>query len=133
MAPQKPSGSSSSWKALALFYLLMLVIIAALDSVNGLLRLPYFLAQAGLLTVGVGVFAVVGWRLPTIGAHHSALLAFTIGVLTIVPAILMSLRQMLEGFWTEYFLVAFGMATGSLLAYAFTKLAGRGNSNRDRD
>ncbi len=133
MVPLRPSGSSDSWRALALFYLLMLVIIAALDWVNGLMRLPYYLAQAGLLTIGVGVFALVGWRLPGIGAHHSALLAFTIGVLTIVPAILMSLRQMLEGFWSEYFLVAFGMASGSLLAYLFTRLAGRAGSRRDRD
>jgi hypothetical protein len=126
----KPAGSAASWGAFGLFYLLMLIIIALLDWVNNLMRPSYFLAQVGLLTLGVGIFALVGWRLPRLRAEHGALLAFTIGVLTIVPAILMSLGQMIEGFWSQYFLVAFGMASGSLLAFLFARLAARAASRR---
>lgn len=108
----------------------MLIIIVSLDWANDLLRPTYFLAQIGLLTLGVGIFALVGWRLPRIRAEHGALLAFTIGVLTIVPAILMSLGQMIEGFWSQYFLVAFGMASGSVLAFVFARLAARAASRR---
>jgi hypothetical protein len=125
VAPHRPAGSSASWGAFALFYVLMLIIMASLDWVNGVLRPTYYLAQVELLTLGVGIFALVGWRLPHIRAEHGALLAFTIGVLTIVPAILMSLNPMIEGFWSEYFLVAFGMASGSLLAFGFARLAAR--------
>jgi hypothetical protein len=116
-----------------MFYLLMLAVIAGLDWVNGLMRASYFLAQLGLLTLGVGIFAVVGWRMPRIRPEHSALLAFTIGVLTIVPAILMSLHQTVEGFWVQYFLIAFGMAAGSLLGFLFVKLAGRVGARQDED
>ena len=133
MAPHRPTDSSASWGAFALFYVLIILIAASLDWINGLLQLPYFLAQAGLLTVGVGIFALIGWRMPRIRAEHSALLAFTIGVLTIVPAVLMSLRQMIEGFWSQYFLVAFGMASGSLLAFGFARLAARAAARRDKE
>jgi|GEM_PF-921185 len=124
-ASKTPTSISASWGAFVLFYLLMLAIIAFLDWVNGLLHPPYYLTQAGLLTLGVGIFALCGWRFRFMQAEHSALLAFTIGVLTIVPAVLMSLRYMAEGFWTEYFLIAFGMASGSLLGFLFTVLARR--------
>lgn len=130
MASHRSAGSSASWGAFGLFYLLMLIIIVSLDWANDLLRPTYFLAQIGLLTLGVGIFALVGWRLPRIRAEHGALLAFTIGVLTIVPAILMSLGQMIEGFWSQYFLVAFGMASGSVLAFVFARLAARAASRR---
>lgn len=127
-----PARIPASWGAFALFYVLMLAIIASLDWINGLLHLPYYLTQAGLLTVGVGVFALCGWRFPTMQAEHSALLAFTIGVLTIVPAVLMSLHSMAEGFWTQYFLIAFGMASGSSLGFLFTVLAKRRLASRQK-
>ncbi|MGQ9501809.1 MAG: hypothetical protein ACUVSF_03620 [Anaerolineae bacterium] len=127
-----PMRVSASWGAFVLFYVLMLAIIASLDWVNGLLRPLYYITQAGLLTVGVGVFALCGWRFPSMQAEHSALLAFTIGVLTIVPAVLMSLRLMTEGFWTQYFLIAFGMASGSLLGFLFTVLAKRRIASREK-
>ena len=125
MASNRPAGTSASWAAFALFYVLTLVVIAVLDYVNSLMNLTYFLMQAGLLTVGTGIFALVGWRMPRLRAEHGALLAFTIGVLTIVPAILMSLGPMVREFWSQYFLVAFGMASGSVLAFVFARLATR--------
>lgn len=130
MASHKMAGSSASWGAFGLFYLLTLIIIAGLDYANGLLSATYFLAQAGLLTLGTGIFALVGWRVPHLRAEHGALLAFTIGVLTIVPAILMSLGRMIEEFWSQYFLVAFGMASGSVLAFVFARLASRATARR---
>ena len=83
--------------------------------------------------MGVGIFALVGWRRPHLRAEHGALLAFTIGVLTIVPAVLMSLGRMSEGFWSQYFLVAFGMASGSVLAFVFVRLAARAAVRRDKN
>jgi len=120
---KRPAHSSASWGAFVLFYVLMLIIIAFLDWMNGLLRLPYYLTQVGLLTLGVGIFAICGWRFPSMQAEYSALLAFTVGVLTIIPAVLMSLQHMTEGFWNQYFLIAFGMASGSSLGFLFTSLA----------
>ena len=125
MASNRSAGSSASWGAFGLFYLLTLLISAGLDYANGLLSAAYFLVQAGLLTVGTGIFALVGWRMPRLRAEYGALLAFTIGVLTIVPAILMSLGPMVQEFWSQYFLVAFGMASGSVLAFVFARLATR--------
>jgi len=133
VASHRPANSTASWGAFALFYVMMLMITAGLDWVNGVMRPTYYLAQAGLLTLGVGIFALVGWRLPHIRAEHSALLAFTIGVLTIVPAVLMSLGPMIAGFWSEYFLVALGMASGSVLAFVFVRLAARAAARRGKN
>ena len=127
MTPHKPSAS---WSAFALFYVAMLIIIAIVDWANGLLTWLYFSAQLGLLTVGVGVFAIIGWRMPRLKAEQGVLLAFTVGALTIIPAVLMSLGQA-KGFWAQYFLIASGMAAGSLLGFVFVRLAGRFTSRDD--
>lgn len=121
MSPHRPSAS---WAAFLLFYFILLVVTGILDYANGLLTFSYFGAQVGLITLGVGVFAVIGWRFPGIKPQQGVLLAFTIGVLTIVPAVLMSLGQ-IPGFWSQYFLVAFGMAGGSFLGFIFVRLAKR--------
>lgn len=127
MIPRKPSAS---WSAFVLFYIAMIIVIAVLDWINGLLVWPYLGAQLGLLTLGVGVFALIGWRVPRLKAEQGVLLAFTIGVLTIIPAVLMSLRQE-RGFWAQYFLIAFGMAAGSFLGFVFVRVAGRFTSKDD--
>ena len=89
---------------------------------HGLLAMRYLAIQIGLITLGVGVFALVGWRVPQITAQQGVLLAFTVGALTIIPAILMGLGD-IPGFWPQYFLVAFGMAAGSFLALLFVRLS----------
>ncbi len=127
MAPRRPSAS---WSAFLLFYFVMLIIIAVLDWANDLLAWQYVSTQVGLLTVGVAIFAVIGWRIPKLKAEQGVLLAFTVGVLTIIPAILMSLGQT-KGFWPQYFLIAFGMAAGSFLGFLFVRLAGRFTSKDD--
>ena len=119
MAPRRPSAS---WAAFVLFFLTMVVVTVVLDWANGLLAMRYLAIQIGLIILGVGVFALVGWRVPQITAQQGALLAFTVGALTIIPAILMGLGDM-PGFWPQYFLVASGMAAGSFLALLFVRLS----------
>jgi len=46
-----------------------------------------------------------------------------VGVLTIIPAVLMSLGPSRD-FWSQYFLIALGMAAGSFLGFVFVRLAG---------
>ncbi|MEJ2560064.1 MAG: hypothetical protein P8186_28370 [Anaerolineae bacterium] len=127
MAPRRPSAS---WSAFALFYIAMLAVIGALDWANGLLVWSYLSIQVGLMSIGVAVFAIIGWRVPELKAEQSVLLAFTVGALTIIPAVLMSLGQT-KGFWSQYFLIAFGMAAGSFLGFLFVQLAGRFTSKDD--
>ena len=62
---------------------------------------------------------------------QGVLLAFTVGVLTIIPAVLMSLGQSRD-FWPQYFLIALGMAAGSFLGFVFVRLAGRLTSKDDQ-
>ncbi|GAB4547648.1 MAG: hypothetical protein Kow0063_42400 [Anaerolineae bacterium] len=127
MSLRKPSAS---WGAFILFYIAMLIVITLLDWLNGLLVWPYWGVQLGLMSLGVAIFAFIGWRMPNLTAEQSVLLAFTVGVLTIIPAILMSLGQSRD-FWPQYFLIAMGMATGSFLGFVFVRLAGRLASQDD--
>lgn len=128
MVQRKPSAS---WISFILFYVAMLVIITVLDWANGLLTWEYWVIQIGLMSLGVAIFALVGWRMPNLTAEQGVLLAFTVGVLTIIPAVLMSLGQW-SYFWPQYFLIALGMAAGSLLGFVFVRLAGRYTSEDDQ-
>jgi hypothetical protein len=128
VASRKPSAS---WSAFILFYVAMLVVITILDWVNGLLVWRYWGIQVGLMSVGVAIFACIGWRMPNLSAEQGVLLAFTVGVLTIIPAVLMSLGESI-GFWPQYFLIALGMAVGSFLGFVFVRLAGRYSSKDDK-
>lgn len=118
----KSKPGKSSWVAFVLFYLVLLMIVTILDLANHLLTLRYWGAQAGLITMGVTIFAVVGLWLPDLSAARGVLLAFTIGVLTIIPAVLMGLGS-IPGFWPQYFSIAFGMAGGSFLTFLFLKFS----------
>ena len=123
--------STASWSAFALFYIAMLIVMALLDWANGLLSWQYVGAQIGLMTIGVAVFALIGWRMPNLKAEQGVLLAFTVGVLTIVPAVLMGMGQAAD-FWPQYFLIASGMAAGSFLGFLFVQFAGRFTSKKDK-
>ncbi|MBN1220340.1 MAG: hypothetical protein JXM69_15530 [Anaerolineae bacterium] len=112
----------SSWSAFALFYVLLVIIVTVLDWVNSILTLSYWGTQVGLITLGVGVFAIFGIRTPDLSATRGVLLAFTVGILTIIPAVLMGLGR-IPGMWPQYFYIALGMATGSFLSFLFIKLA----------
>lgn len=118
----KSKQARSSWVAFALFYLVLLLIITVLDWFNYVLTLPYWGMQAGLITLGVGIFAVFGAWMPDLSAGRGVFLAFTVGILTIIPAVLMGLGR-IYGLWTQYFSVAFGMAAGSFLTFLFLKFS----------
>jgi hypothetical protein len=117
---------SSSWMAFVLFYVAMLIVISVLDWVNGMLYWPLWLTQMGLVTGGVAVFGLAGWRWPHLSPQAGVVLAFTVGILTIVPATLMGLGP-IENLWPQYFLVALGMATGSMLGFLFVHIFSHGN------
>jgi hypothetical protein len=112
----------SSWVAFALFYLVLLLIVTILDWFNHVLTLPYWGAQVGLITLGVAIFAIIGARMPDLSAGRGIFLTFTVGILTIIPAVLMGLGR-IYGLWTQYFSVAFGMAAGSFLTFLFLKFS----------
>jgi hypothetical protein len=115
---------NNSWIAIGLFYVVLVLIVTALDSINGVLRWSYWGTQVALLTVGVAIFIVMGVVLPNLSAIQGVLLAFTVGILTIIPAVLMGLGS-IPGIWPQYFYIAFGMASGSFLTFLFLKFAGR--------
>ena len=118
----KKNIDRSSWSALLLFYIVLVAIISVLDTVNNVLRLSYWGMQIGLITIGVGIFAFVAIRMPDLSATRGVLLAFTVGILTIIPAVLMGLGR-IPGLWPQYFYIAFGMATGSFLSFLFVRLS----------
>ncbi len=125
-----PRKTTVSWSAFVLFYIILLVVTGILDWANQLLELRYTGTQVGLMTAGVGIFGLIGWRAPNLKAQQGVLLAFTVGALTIVPAVLMSLRQSPE-FWQQYFLVALGMAAGSFMGFLFVWFIDRFASKKD--
>ena len=110
----------SSWVAFGLFYIVLIIIVTVLDYANDVLRLPYWGMQVGLITLGVGIFVLVGIFMPDLSATLGILLAFTVGILTIIPAVLMGLGK-IPGLWPQYFFIAFGMAAGSFLTFLFLK------------
>ncbi len=126
----------SSWVAFALFYIILIIIVIVLDFVNNTFRLSYFSAQVGLITVGTAIFVIAGLRMPDLSAIRGVFLAFTVGILTIIPAVLMGLGN-IPGLWPQYFYIAFGMAAGSFLTFLFLKfseqLIDRRNSGQDTD
>lgn len=120
----KIKDGRSSWVAFGLFYLVLILIVSLLDTVNNIFTLSYWGMQVGLITVGVGIFALVGTRLPDLSAARGVLLAFTVGILTIIPAVLMGLGN-IPKLWPQYFYIAFGMAAGSFLSFLFLRFSKR--------
>ena len=120
----KIKSDRSSWVAFGLFYIVLIVIVSVLDTFNHVLRPSYWGLQVGLITIGVGIFALVGVWMPDLSATRGVLLAFTVGILTIIPAVLMGLGR-IPGLWPQYFYVAFGMAAGSFLSFLFIKFSRR--------
>lgn len=110
----------SSWVAFGLFYLTLVFIITLLDGVNDVLRPSYWGAQVSMMTIGVGLLAIIGTRQPDLSTGRGVFLTFTIGILTIVPAVLMGLGQ-IPGLWPQYFYIAFGMSAGSFLTFLFLR------------
>jgi hypothetical protein len=120
----KIQPGKSSWVAFGLFYLVLISIVSILDAVNNVFTLAYWGTQIGLITLGVALFALIGANLPDLSASRGVLLAFTIGILTIIPAVLMGLGN-IPNLWPQYFSIAFGMAAGSFLTFLFIKFSKR--------
>ena len=107
-----------SWIAFGLFYIVLIIIVTVLDAVNDVLSTSYWVTQVILITVGVGIYLSVGYWVRNLTAAQSVFLAFSVGILTIIPAVLMGLGP-IPGLWPQYFYIAFGMAAGSFLTFAF--------------
>lgn len=120
----RTDGQKISWVAFGLFYVVLIIIVTVLDAINDVLRPTYWAMQVTLITVGVGIFLLIGYWVRDLTAAQSVLLAFTVGILTIIPAVLMGLGS-IPGLWPQYFYIAFGMATGSFLTFVFVNFFNR--------
>jgi hypothetical protein len=112
----------SSWGALGLFYVVLIGIVSILDYANEVLTFSYWGTQVGLITLGVGILALVSMRMNDLSAARGIFLTFTIGILTIIPAVLMGLGR-IPGLWPQYFYIALGIATGSFFTFLFLKFS----------
>lgn len=112
----------SSWGAFGLFYIVLIGIVSVLDYANHVLSLSYWATQVGLITLGVGILALISIRMPDLTAARGMFLTFTIGILTIIPAVLMGLGH-IPGLWPQYFYIALGMAAGSFFTFLFLKFS----------
>lgn len=110
-----------AWTATIIFYLVLLGVVIVLDWINLVLVWPYWGIQIGLITLGIGLFALIGRRYPDLSAQRGVLLAFGIGVLTIIPGVLLSLNPPAD-FWSQYFSIGLSLAAGSFLSFLFIKL-----------
>ncbi len=117
----KYSRAENAWRATGVFYVVLLLVISVLDWVNNVFFLTYWLTQAGLITLGIGIFVVIGRKYRDLSAQRGVLLAFGIGVLTIIPGVLLTMDPPRE-FWSQYFTVGLSMAAGSFLGFLFIKL-----------
>jgi hypothetical protein len=115
---------ATSWIAFGIYFAAVALLATLLDLVNHVFTWPYWGGQIGLILIGMVVLMIAGLKLNIVSAESSVLLAFSIGVLTIIPAILMGMGQF-NTFWPEYFLIAFGMAAGSFLGFIFVSLSKR--------
>lgn len=113
-----------AWRATFVFYVVLLLTITLTDWANSVLTLQYWLVQAGLITLGVAIFVFVGYRFADLSAQRSVLLAFSVGIFTIIPGVLMSLNPPGE-FWSQYFTIGMALGAGSFLGFVFIELANR--------
>jgi len=120
-----------AWKATAVFYIVLVSVISLVDRSNGVTNLTYWATQVALITVGIAIFVAVGYRFPDLSAQRGVLLAFGIGVLTIIPGVLMALNPSSD-FWNQYFSIGLSMAAGSFLSFLFIKLISRFSKGEER-
>ncbi len=110
-----------AWKATIVFYLVLVAVVTILDLINQFFSPGSWAVQIGLITLGVGILAVISRKFPDLSAQRGVFLAFGIGVLTIIPAVLLSLTPPGD-FWGQYFTIGLSMAAGSFLGFLFVKL-----------
>ncbi len=110
-----------SWRAMLIFYLVLLTVIAVLDWQYAVLRFSYFIIQFSLATIGIAILAFIGYRFPQLTVQRGIFLVFSISILTIIPAVLMAIDPQ-SNFWTQYVGVGSGVAAGSFLGFLFMTL-----------
>ena len=113
-----------AWRAIIIFYVVLLIVITIVDQANNVLTWPYWGIQVGLISIGIAVLVLIGWRFPYLSAQRGVLLTFSVGVLTIIPGVLMSLNP-IGNFWEQYFTIGLSMAVGSFLGFLFINLFSR--------
>ena len=113
-----------AWKATIVFYLVLVAVVTILDLTNEIFSPDNWAIQIVLITLGVGILAAIGKKVPELSAQRGALLAFSIGALTIIPAVLLSLNPSAD-FWDQYLVIGLSMAAGSFLGFLFVKLYSR--------
>lgn len=71
--------------------------------------------------LGMLVLAAIGIQFPELSAPRGAFLVFSVGILTLIPAVLLSLNPPAD-FWSQYFTIGLSMAAGSFLGFLFIRL-----------
>lgn len=107
-----------AWKSTLVFYLVLVFVITFLDWVHQIYSLTYWLKQIALVTLGVGILIFIGRKYSDLSAQRGVLLAFSVGIFTIIPGVLMSLNPEVT-FWSQYFSIGLAMAAGSFLGFIF--------------
>ncbi len=110
-----------SWRAVIIFYVILLMVIAVLDWQNHILGWQQWGVQTGLTTLGMIVLVFIGYKFSDLTAPRGVFLVFSIGILTIIPAVLLSLNPPGD-FWSQYFTIGLSMAAGSFLSFLFVRL-----------
>lgn len=110
-----------SWRAMLIFYLVLLMLVSILDWQHDVFNLRYLTVQLSLATIGMAILAFIGYRFPQLTATRGVLLVFSISILTIIPAVLMAIAPS-NDFWIQYFDIGLGMAAGSFLGFLFMAL-----------
>ncbi len=110
-----------SWMALLIFYAVLLAVITFMDWRNHILIWNQWSIQVGLVTLGMVALLALGYRLSDLTAPRGTLLVFSVGILTIIPAVLLSLNPPGD-FWAQYFTIGLSMAAGSFLVFLFIRL-----------
>jgi len=118
-----------AWRATIVFYLVLVAVVTILDLVNQFFFPGSWAVQIVLITLGVGILAVVSKKFPDLSAQRGVFLTFSIGVLTIIPAVLLSLTPS-NDFWGQYFTIGLSMASGSFLGFLFVKLYNRSKDKK---
>ncbi len=110
-----------SWRAFSIFFVVLLVVVTVLDWQNNILLWQQWGIQTGLIVLGMFILAAVGFQFPDLSAPHGTFLVFSIGILTLIPAVLLSLNPPGD-FWSQYFTIGLSMAAGSFLGFLFIRL-----------
>ncbi len=113
-----PRRTDFSWRAFSIFFAVLLLVVTVLDWQNDILVWQQWSIQVGLIALGMLVLAAVGFQFPDLSAPRGAFLVFSIGILTLIPAVLLSLNPPGD-FWSQYFTIGLSMAAGSFLGFLF--------------